>query len=649
MQTRTLHRVATIVALFGAAVLSGCGGGAHNALLPRSTSPGQAAGSHGSATFTIHIPKSSSSSTSRRPAYVSPATTQMVLDIQQSGVSIGAPYPETVALTPTSGGCASTLASTICQLTIALSPGSYTANLTMEDASNTPLSAAQSVGFTITAGVANTISITLSGIPYQLLVTPVSQAVHGSQNEGLTVYGIAAQKFIVNALDPDGNIIAGPGSPTFSVSVVGSNSTWTPATPSPTSPNLVTITPPGTNGGSAQLKLSASYSDSTCSTSGAVCSILFSVKNDIQRLYTLSTTTDGYNRAIIYWNDLPAGTGSTGTITPPVASPNYKVRGLTVGPNGDVYVIDCNQGCNGGTIPDQVDIYDRSGTHLQTIVDPGTKAVFNYPTAIAVDSQGNIFVGNSGYVSQTSFTSGANFVDAFAPNTTTPAQQIALDSSGNSEVQALAADAAGNLFVETSYSFNTREYTTPMTAPTLANGTSFGFGGISEGAMVVDPGGVVLLGGNNGVYGFGGAGHTTSYPITPSFTNNNNCCSRYSIPTSLAIDGIDTLYVAECGSICGSYNHNGIDIIPASTWMSCSSATSCYSTNNPNPTSIPESGHIMSIVIDQLGTLYALNDPNDRSNDGSVLGYTPPFSSSSTAVTTFPSGLYFPSLLAISP
>jgi hypothetical protein len=63
---------------------------------------------------------------------LSPATTQMVIDIQQGGGSI-AGYPKIVALLPTSGGCTSTIASTSCQIIVSLAAGSYTATLTAED------------------------------------------------------------------------------------------------------------------------------------------------------------------------------------------------------------------------------------------------------------------------------------------------------------------------------------------------------------------------------------------------------------------------------------------------------------------------------------------------------------------------------------
>jgi hypothetical protein len=71
-----------------------------------------------------------------------------------------------VNLTPTSNGCASTLASTQCTVAFSVLPGSYDATLTTYDGGNATgnlLSAAQGIPFVIAAGVANSLSISLGG------------------------------------------------------------------------------------------------------------------------------------------------------------------------------------------------------------------------------------------------------------------------------------------------------------------------------------------------------------------------------------------------------------------------------------------------------------------------------------------------------
>ena len=230
---RAIARV--IVPIICAASIASCGGGGvQNGTMPQAPiAPTNA--SRLQVTFRIDVPAKTGAAHARHPQYLSPATTQMSIDIRQSGVSISG-YPTTVPLTPTSGGCTSTLATTYCQLAVSLAPGAYTATLTAEDASANALSSAQTVPFTVAAATNNIIPLTLSGIPVALAVAPGARAVHGSEGAGLTLYGSAAQPVIITARDRDGNIIVGPGSPTYTISLI-SGSGWSAAAPAASNTN----------------------------------------------------------------------------------------------------------------------------------------------------------------------------------------------------------------------------------------------------------------------------------------------------------------------------------------------------------------------------------------------------------------------------
>lgn len=229
-------RAATPIAFaLAGALLTACGASDHQSGMLAPTF-----GQKGTATMKIIVPKSTSANT-RKPDYVSPATTQMSIDVQQSGTSVSG-YPVTVGLTPTSTGCTSTLTSTLCELTISLAPGSYTATLTAMDSSGTALSAAQSIAVTITPGTSNTISLTLSGVPKEIQVLPLDGTTPGSAAQGYTIVGSGAHRFLVVALDADGDAIVGPGAPAFSASMTGFSGTI--AGPTTAKPNMFTISPP---------------------------------------------------------------------------------------------------------------------------------------------------------------------------------------------------------------------------------------------------------------------------------------------------------------------------------------------------------------------------------------------------------------------
>ncbi len=263
--SRTILRSGGAVALFGAVFVSGCAGSG-NAVPARSVSiasPAPSSGGRATATLKITIPKATTAAShSRAPKYVSPATTQAVVDIRQGGVSIGNPYPQTVPLSLTAAGCSSTLAGTQCDLSLALAPGSYTIYFTAEDGAGTALSQAIGVPFTVTAGQANTIPLTLGGVPTSIdMVVGQRQDADGSTASGFELWGafkadgttLFPRTFTVLAADPDGNFIVGPGAPTIALT----SSTLTVGAPSTTAPNVWTLTPRAYSAGNLMVTATA--------------------------------------------------------------------------------------------------------------------------------------------------------------------------------------------------------------------------------------------------------------------------------------------------------------------------------------------------------------------------------------------------------
>jgi hypothetical protein len=245
---------------------------------------------------------------------------------------------QTANLTPASGGCSSTLASTQCVLTLALAPGTYTAAVTTYDQTNAGgnlLSAGQNVGFTVVPGAANTINLTLSGIPVQYLVAPNSGIITGNAATGFTIAGITAQPqpFTALARDADGNFIVGVGAPAFTFSVT-SGAGWSTTNATTTRPNAFTVTSPG-NGSTASIKLTAVYSDATCSQTTAVCTATFSVANHAQTLFVANCGAigcgNGNDSVLVY---APPYTGTPTTITSGI---NWPVA-LAVDPSKNLFV-----------------------------------------------------------------------------------------------------------------------------------------------------------------------------------------------------------------------------------------------------------------------------------------------------------------------
>jgi len=528
--------LASAVLLLCGTALSGCGGGTS---VPRSAASGPT-----TVTFKIDKPQGTSGTNRRSAKYLSPATSQISIDVQQSGTSI-AGYPVTAALTAPSTGCVSTLATTLCQITLPLGPGTYTAILTAKDGNNVPLST-QTIGFTILAGQNNVVPLILSGIPYAIGVTTGANAVKGSATSGLTLYGSGTQPVIVSAFDADGNIIIGPGAPTFSANVV-SGLNWDVMSPTTTAPNTVLVSPPGTNGSGATIAVTAVYPDSTCTQPGAVCTRTFSITNHIQTLFV----ADGGNSRITAYAPPYSGAPVTinNSITAPVSialnaagqllaagypndftvwSAPYTgapaafnsvslTTGLVLDAAGDAFV--ANNGAN--TITEYLPPYTGGvATTISTDIDT--------PEGMAFDSAGNLFVANNG--SSCGINGCQGDVAIYAPPYTgTPT----LVTSGIGHPGPIAIDGSGNLFVGNQSNSTVTVFAPPYTGAAIAT--------ISTG--VSDPSALLLDGlGNLFIANYVGGyvlEFTPPYVALTAVIGNGT-----SSPTALAMDGAGNLFVA---------------------------------------------------------------------------------------------------------
>ncbi|HTW85149.1 MAG TPA: hypothetical protein VMD91_13855 [Candidatus Sulfotelmatobacter sp.] len=256
---------ARLIVLVAVTALAGCGAG--------QSVPGthRDAASKTRVALRITIPHASApNQVGRRPAYVSPATQSATVDVtpQGSTTPVGG-YPQTVGLTPSSTGCTSSLASTVCTLTLSVGAGSYALTLTTYDGANATgnvLSAAQSVPFTVLAGQANAVAVTLGGVPAGVAFLSGSAALTGSAQAGYQLaFGATAANLSVFGVDADGNVILGAGAP--AVSVTSGSAQVGVSGPATASPNLVEL---ASNGQSAPVTLTATVTPAATSGANAV-------------------------------------------------------------------------------------------------------------------------------------------------------------------------------------------------------------------------------------------------------------------------------------------------------------------------------------------------------------------------------------------
>jgi streptogramin lyase len=298
-----------------------------------------------------------------QPAYVSPATRGMTVDI--SGPTS---VKKTVGLTLNATGCKSSLMSVQCTLTIPLKacPSSkkcYVATVATYDAYKNgkipkkahKLSADQNFSFAITAG--NTlIPLTLYGIPHSVVFVPsATSLLTGSMKTGFVEPKCQAanQTVGVFGVDFDGNYIVGPGAPR--VALTSSDVAQFRVVKSASSPNdfvLAPPTPPVYPFGNHAVGLTTSAvpvaqsgasritSKVIVAYSGDICGVVteFPVPTAASGLREITTGPDGAIWFSEYDTDKIGRSTTTGTISEfLVPTPSSEPYGITAGPDGNVW------------------------------------------------------------------------------------------------------------------------------------------------------------------------------------------------------------------------------------------------------------------------------------------------------------------------
>lgn len=214
-----------------ASVLGACSSGSHSAFVPPAPAGPPAADraqvvKGAKLDLTLEIPRRS-----RRSHYISPSTRS--IEIKERGITLG-----TFNTTPTSKGCVGSGAGTVCRFSTLAAPGkNETIAVDTYDggsASGNVLSEA-AVLKTIAANKANSISLTLNGVPATI-------SLHLS-NVNPTQGAASTLTLTVTAKDADGNVIIGPGSFAHAISLHDSAaSVATLSASSVTSPAAAVVT-----------------------------------------------------------------------------------------------------------------------------------------------------------------------------------------------------------------------------------------------------------------------------------------------------------------------------------------------------------------------------------------------------------------------
>jgi hypothetical protein len=396
---------------------------------------------HNHASLVIHIPRHIR--TKHRARFVSPSTQSASITIAPAGGCAGC-SPTTsqqLGLTPASPNCAPDTNGTACTMAFVLSPGNYIGTIVTYDgplsAQGQPtgnvLSLDQSFPVPIVAGAANVLSLALFGVPASIAFLNLSAATLAiaakTSPATLPTFYVAAgstARFQAFAMDTDGNVILGPGAPTFTALA---NDGFSAAS----NGNTIVLTPPALVAGSSG-SLAITASSPGCSAPGATC--IFSENVAFDSVVAIANT--GTNAvAILPQLAILAGKGTPyATIRSGISGP---VAEAFQSLSGNLFV--SNSVAN--TVTEYAPPY--TGAPIATI-----STGLNKPGAIALALNGELAVANT-----TSDT-----VEMYAPPYTGAPVTITLLAAPE-RPNALAFDVSNNVWVAISNGNFVIQYTAP--------------------------------------------------------------------------------------------------------------------------------------------------------------------------------------------
>jgi hypothetical protein len=428
----------------------------------------------------------------------------------------------------------------------------------------------------------NTIPLTLSGIPTAIYVASAG-----------------TNKIYVVAQDADGNFIVGAGAPTFTAAKTAGTAVAAITQPTASAPNLVTfaLASPAPTPGTETIGVTASFPSGTnaCAQTGAVCTLASAVTAN----YTSGTAfLANYNNSNLLGYSLPL-TGAS-------QSPAYNVGGINYYPYGGI-----GADANGDVF---VAAYDTPGTLVE--VSPPYSAVTASNTVPGEQTYGSIAAAPNGDVFVPSY---GGTLQMYAPPYIGTPTSITTDLSSP---YGAASDANSVIYVANSGNTTVSAYSSPYTGTPVVVSTS------SAPYAVFVSGSKLFVG-------------ETSYVdvFTLPLTNGELPAAKLTVSNveyGLATDASGNLW-AGCYDGCADSTEG--ELYEFTTPFSTAETPAV---KLPMPASGFSSYDITGVGVDKAGNVYVENGYGGA-DEGGLLEYTPPITSSSTPAVGVETGaMYYP-------
>jgi sugar lactone lactonase YvrE len=415
------------VALVAAALLAGCDGrsGGLAPALPDAPNASKAPANRdltkGTARLTVVVPHRA---VRLHPDYVSPSSAKLVVSIDKTSTTYG--------LTVQSPGCKLMQGDVTCTFQIVAAPGRNALGLKLEDAKGRVLSR-NVVSVKLTPGEETPVSVTLEAIPARVIAVPgAGSVIEGSEKPAYHVPGLVPEPIEMEALDADGNVIVGPGSPTIATPTITTGASYAKLVSAKTTdPNAYVLEPTAGAAGGHIATISATvqsqplgngtHAPPVSSTTNFLFTpaLVFGVGRFIQE-YSLESgnLVQQFNVcpglcATTFANDVVSDSNGDiwisttsifgisqshvveelppGSLAYSTTLDSTQAVGLAFGPSGTLYVANASGGAIGHRTAPSITEYPQGATSPSVTINDSN---ITSPVAIAVDPSGNIYLAN---------------------------------------------------------------------------------------------------------------------------------------------------------------------------------------------------------------------------------------------------------------
>jgi DNA-binding beta-propeller fold protein YncE len=300
-------------------------------------------------------------------------------------------------------------------------------------------------------------------------------------------------------------------------------------------------------------------------TAGVIYYIAVDGKNGVTGAISLSLTQPAYG-----FSTLAGAAGSSGaadgTLASTIAASTARLAqpaGVALYSVGNVvYVADTgNSTIRKISISGVSTLAGKAGT-TGSADGTGTAALFNNPTGLAIDVSGNVYVADSGNNTIRKIT-GAGAVTIFAGTAGTSGSTDGTATAALfNNPTAIAIDGSGNLYVTDSGNNTIRKITSSGTVTTLAGkaGSAGSADGLSSTARFSQPSGVAVDSlqnvyvadtGNSTIRKVDFAGNVTTLAGSAGLSGSANgagTVARFNSPSGVTVDALGNIFVADTGN-----------------------------------------------------------------------------------------------------